>query len=206
MEQNSSPDQIMQLGLGFWGSKTLLGAVELGLFTLLAGGPLPAEEIGKRLNLHPRSLRDFLDALVALGMLKRTGDLYADTDDTSLFLDRNKPSYVGGILEMASARLFRFWNSLTEALHTGQQQNESKGGGGSPFDAIYSTPERLKQFLASMTGLSMGASKAQPMHKKRRALRFSVAWVFLNPCRTGRHCRPARNDRASFSIEPYGRC
>ncbi len=62
-----TPDAIMQLGLGFWGAKTLLSAVELGLFTELAtAGPQGAEDLRRRLGLHGRSARDFLDALVAL--------------------------------------------------------------------------------------------------------------------------------------------
>lgn len=66
MAQDLSPDAIMQLGFGNWGSKTLLSAVELGLFTELAKGPLSPDEIRARLNLHERSVRDFLDALLAL--------------------------------------------------------------------------------------------------------------------------------------------
>ena len=118
----------MQLGLGFWGSKTLLSAIELGLFTELAKGPLDVPALTERLKLHHRSARDFFDALAALGMLRRTGARYANTPETALFLDRAKPSYVGGILEMANARLYRFWGSLTEALHTGKPQNEDKMG------------------------------------------------------------------------------
>ena len=60
-----APDQIMNLGLAFWGSKTLLSAVEIGLFTELAKEPLDLETLSERLMLHPRSARDFLDALVA---------------------------------------------------------------------------------------------------------------------------------------------
>ena len=127
----TTPDGIMQLGLGFWGSKTLLSAVEIGLFTELAKeGSLNFEMLSERLMLHPRSARDFLDALVSLGMLERDGDRYANTPETDLFLDRTKPSYVGGVLEMANARLYPFWGSLTEALRTGQPQNEAKAGGG----------------------------------------------------------------------------
>ena len=33
------PDQILQVGLGFWASKTLLSAVEMELFTELAKTP-----------------------------------------------------------------------------------------------------------------------------------------------------------------------
>src|SRR5262245_57480997 len=81
-----SPDAIMQLGFGYWGSRTLLSAVELGLFTEVARAPLDATTIGKRLKLHPRGLHDFLDALVALGMLTKDGGRYANTPETAHFL------------------------------------------------------------------------------------------------------------------------
>ncbi|HEX8772951.1 MAG TPA: methyltransferase [Pyrinomonadaceae bacterium] len=155
-----TPDHIMQLGLGFWASKTLLSAVELGLFTELAGGAMTAEAIGERLKLHPRALRDFLDALVSLRMLERDAEgLYSNTPEADMFLDRAKPSYIGGMLEMANARLYPFWGSLTEALMTGRPQNEAKSGGNF-FEALYADPERLEEFLSAMTGLSLGAARA----------------------------------------------
>ncbi len=153
-----TPDRIMQLGFAFWGSKALLSAVELGLFTELAKGPLDAENLRQRLDLHPRNARDFFDALVALGMLERQGDQYMNTPETDLFLDRAKPSYSGGFLEMASVRLYGFWASLTEALRTGQPQNEAKTGGDF-FPALYQDPARLKGFAHAMTGISMGTTQ-----------------------------------------------
>lgn len=154
-----APGAILQLGLGFWASKTLLSAVELGLFTTLAQGPRTAKEVISELGLQPRGTVDFLDALVSLGMLERLGDEYTNSAAADLFLDRNKPSYIGGILEMANDRLYRFWGSLTEALHSGHPQNEGKGGEDF-FAAIYQDPDRLKQFLHAMTGISMGAALA----------------------------------------------
>jgi precorrin-6B methylase 2 len=160
MSKEPSPENIMQLGLGFWGSKTLLSAIELGLFTELAKGPLDASAVGDRLKLHPRSVRDFLDALVALRMLERDADgKYRDTPETDLFLDRAKPTYAGGILEMANARLYPFWGALTEGLRTGQPQNEAKSGG-NLFEAIYDDPQQLEGFLSGMTGISLGAAMA----------------------------------------------
>ena len=158
-QPNLKPDAIMRLGLGFWGAKTLLSAIELGLFTELGKGPLDADSIRDRLSLHPRSVRDFLDALVALGMLHRTGSRYANTPETDLFLDRTKSSYAGGMLEMCNARLYRFWGSLTDGLRTGFPQNEAKEGGNF-FTALYSDPRRLEDFLKAMTGLSFGAARA----------------------------------------------
>jgi hypothetical protein len=157
-----TPDRILQLGLGFWGSKTLLSAIELDLFTHLAQGPLTAEDLRERLALHPRSTLDFLDALVALGMLARDDarpPRYSNTPETAAFLDRAKPTYAGGILEMANARLYPFWGNLTTALKTGQPQNEIARGQ-NLFETLYSDPARLRQFLAGMTGLSLGAGKA----------------------------------------------
>ena len=161
MDKPPTPDAIMRLGLGFWGSKTLLSAVELGLFTELAKeDSLDFETLTERFMLHPRSARDFLDALVALGMLGRDGDRYTNTPEADLFLDRAKPSYIGGVLEMANVRLYRFWGSLTEALRTGHPQNEAKGGEEDFFAAIYADPARLEGFLKAMTGLSLGAAMA----------------------------------------------
>jgi hypothetical protein len=151
----------MQVGLGFWASKTLLSAVELELFTELAREPASGQALRERLGLHPRSARDFFDALVALGFLERDGaGVYRNTPSTDLFLDKKKPSYIGGILEMANARLYRFWGTLTEALRTGQLQNEAKSGEAPFFEALYADPARLEGFLAAMTGLSHGANLA----------------------------------------------
>lgn len=155
-----SPDAIMQLGLGFWASKTLLSAIELDLFTELAQNPGTVETIGEKLKLHPRAARDFLDALVALRMLERDDkNVYTNAPEAGAFLDREKATYIGGMLEMANLRLYPFWGSLTEALQTGRPQNEAKSGG-NLFEAVYADAARLEGFLKAMTGISLGAARA----------------------------------------------
>jgi precorrin-6B methylase 2 len=164
LTHTATPEHILQIGMGFWASKTLLSAVELELFTQLGDGALTADEIGAKLDLHPRSRYDFLDALVALGLLARDGDgtdaRYRNTPDTAVFLDKHSPAYVGGILEMANARLYGYWGSLTEALHTGQPQNEIKSGAPGLFEGVYAEPERLQVFLDGMQGVQLGAFAA----------------------------------------------
>ncbi|MGN6811995.1 MAG: methyltransferase [Thermomicrobiales bacterium] len=154
-----TPDRIMQLGFGYWGSRALLSAVELGLFTTLAAGPLDVEALRERLGLHPRGARDFFDALVALGLLERQDGRYRNTPETGAFLDRATASYRGGFLEMSSARLYGFWGALTAALRTGQPQNEAQTGGDF-FEALYRDPARLRGFARAMTGISAGAAQA----------------------------------------------
>ncbi|MDM9383904.1 methyltransferase [Chlorogloeopsis sp. ULAP01] len=150
-------ERIMEVGFGFWASKVLLSAVEIEVFTELAKHPGDLENLQTRLGLHPRSARDFLDALVAMGFLRREGNIYYNAPDTDMFLDKQKPSYIGGILEMANHRLFGFWGHLSEALRTGEMQNEAKGGENF-FGTLYADCDRLKEFLRAMSGVSRGAN------------------------------------------------
>ncbi len=152
------PSSILQTAFGFWGSKVLLTAVEFGLFTKLGERQLTGAELGAELQLHPRAIADFFDSLVAMKFLGREGDgpqsKYFNTPEASLFLVESSPRYIGGILIMLNARLFKFWNDLPEALRTGRPQNEIKHGQKGMFEELYSNVPRLEQFMGAMTGLS----------------------------------------------------
>ncbi|MDX3095462.1 methyltransferase [Streptomyces sp. ME01-24h] len=150
-----TPEPILQLGLGFMASKTLLSAVELQIFTILARGGRDRASLAGETGLHPRSSADFLDALVSLGLLSRDEDgLYRNSPAADVFLDRDKPSYVGGILEMANTRLFGFWDNLTDALRTGIQQNEVTHTGAPFFATLSQDPTAWRNFLSGMNGVS----------------------------------------------------
>jgi hypothetical protein len=153
-----SADNIMQLGFGFRGAKALLSAVELGLFTELAIAPRNAEMLRQRLGLHERSARDFFDALVALGMLDRQDGVYRNTPETDFYLDRHKPSYIGGIFCFANTRLYQNFGSLTKALRTGRPQNEITNSK-DLFDTLYSDPDAVAEFARAMTGLSLPVAR-----------------------------------------------
>ncbi len=153
----------MQTGTGFWASKILLTAVNAELFTLLSEQvSLSGKAIKATLkfNCTDRHLFDFLDALTSLGFLHRTGLLehaeYSNSLDTDTFLDKKKPSYIGGMLEMMNNRLYGFWGNLDEALRTGEAQNEVKEGGKPVFEMLYSNPLLLKEFVNAMTSIQIG--------------------------------------------------
>ena len=177
-----SPESIMQIGTGFWASKILLTAVNFQLFTHLSqSGVMSAKEIKSilKLNCTDRHLFDFLDTLVGFGFLNRNGLLedasYSNSRDTDMFLDKNKPSYIGGILEMMNNRLFGFWNNLEEALSTGLAQNETKDGGEPIFETLYKDPSLLKEFVNGMTGMQVGNFMALA-----KAFDFSKYSTFLD--------------------------
>jgi hypothetical protein len=158
MSGSLDPSPILQTAFGFWSSKVLLSAVELGVFTILRDRKLTGAELAEEIGMHPRGISDFFDALVAIKFLEREGNgasaRYSNTPLTALYLDRNGPRYIGGILEMLNGRLFKFWNDLPEALRTGKPQNETKHGNKGMFEELYADPARLEQFLGGMTGLS----------------------------------------------------
>jgi predicted O-methyltransferase YrrM len=160
MSAQVDPSHIMQVGMGFWGSKTLLSAVELDLFTKLGSGGMTAEQIAKDLGLDERAVPDFPDALVALELLDREDHaspaVFRNTAAGAVFLDKASPAYIGGMLEMANARLYPFWGDLTEALQTGKPQNEIKHTGKPVFDELYADEARLEQFMSAMAGISAG--------------------------------------------------
>lgn len=159
-----NPSRIMQVGMGFWASKVMLTAVKLELFTLLAAKPLTAQEIKTSLQFScsDRHVFDWLDTLVALGFLERKGLLesaiYSNAEDTDFFLDKNKRSYMGGILEMSNNRLYKFWQNLEQALITGEPQNEShdKTGHMQFFSDLYKDEKALHEFMDAMSGIQSG--------------------------------------------------
>jgi len=83
--QNEPPKRILEIAYAFWRSKALLSAVELGVFTMLAEGPLDLATLTRRTGIHERGARDFFDALVALGALRRDGGArYGDDPELDL--------------------------------------------------------------------------------------------------------------------------
>ena len=149
---SSTPDAILQTAFGFWNSKALLTAIDFDLFTKLSNRRLTGAQIGSELGLHSRGIFDFLDALVAMKFLDRDGEgadaKYYNTTATALYLDQQSPRYIGGILKMLNARLFKFWNDLPEALRTGEPQNETKHGRKGIFDELYAEPRTLRNGVA----------------------------------------------------------
>lgn len=160
-----NPSKIMQIGMGFWASKVMLTAVKLQLFTHLAKHSMFTKDIKQKLGLNcsDRHVYDWLDCLVSLGFLERKGLMenaqYSNTAETDIFLDKNKPTYMGGILEMANNRLYNHWNFLEDGLRTGTQQNEArnKSNGNMDFFAdLYKDENALREFVNAMSGVQMG--------------------------------------------------
>src|SRR6185369_11086148 len=103
----AGPQDIVEMGMAFWSSRLVMTGVECGVFTHLAAGPRTERELIDLLGWHPRAAGTALGALVAVGLLRRDrSGRYHNTARASMYLDSAKPSYVGGLLELSSTRLY----------------------------------------------------------------------------------------------------
>jgi O-methyltransferase domain/Dimerisation domain len=154
-----TPDRLFSIGSGYRRAKTLLSAIELDVFTVLAADPQSAADLASRLKLHTRAARDFFDALVALGLLERGDDgRYANGREASRFLDRGKATYIGGMFDQFNKREYQMWARLSDALRTGEPQIGSTSA--EHFATIYDDPERFQTFVSAMTAGSFPAATA----------------------------------------------
>ena len=154
------PDHILQVGLGFWASKTLLSAVEMELFTELAKHPEDLETLQGRLGLHPRSARDFLDALVALKFLeRRNGRTTTRPARISSSTSASHPTSAA-FSRWPTIGCIRFGPTSPRRSEPAFRKTKRKTAAPNPFAALYAEPARLKEFLSAMTGVSHGANLA----------------------------------------------
>jgi kynurenine 3-monooxygenase len=158
----SGSEWIFSLALSFWNAKVLMSAVELGVFSELSAGPRSTKSLATRIGIHERGAKDFFDALTSLGLLERSQDAYANSWGAQRFLVPSAQSYIGGALDLANHRLYPVWGKLTEALRSGEPQNEASSD--TDYNAYYAElardPERLTRFIQGMTGLSIMAARA----------------------------------------------
>jgi len=177
-EDGITPDRIVRLGFAFREAKTLLSAVELDVFTVLADGPLALDDLAARSGVHARGARDFFDALVSLGLLRRDpAGHYANTQESDRYLVRHKEGYVGGELEFANARQFGLWNKLSDALRTGRPQSGARST--QNYSAYYADPTVLENVARGMTGgtvrVAAAIAKAFPWRDYRTLIDIGTA-------------------------------
>jgi hypothetical protein len=151
-------DRLFEIGSAYRQAKVLLSAVELGVFSELAEGPLEARDLANRVQVHSRAARDFFDALVAMGLLTRDDNgRYRNTEESDQYLDHAKPTYLGASFDQYNRREYALWGSLTQALQTGSPAAETQGQ--DHFASLYNDAARFRTFVTAMTSGSLLAAQ-----------------------------------------------
>jgi len=114
-----SPEPIMRVAAGFMAAKHLFAASELGLFEALADAPAALDALAARTGLTPRAARISADAMAALGLLERTGDLYRNSEVAASFLAGRTPADLRPLLRFWDQISYPTWEHLAQALGSG---------------------------------------------------------------------------------------
>jgi len=111
------PKEIREVVMAYQKSRILLTAYELDIFTFIGEKNCNAETVSNALNLNKNAIERLLNALVALKLLEKKNENYSNTRDSLMFLSKNSPAYVGGL--MHSNHLWHTWSHLTKVVKTG---------------------------------------------------------------------------------------
>lgn len=110
------PIELLDLATGYQRARTLFTLVELGVPTLLAGGPQKLEDLSRAIGVHPLAADRFLNACVALGLLELHRHRYGNAPLAAGFLVRDAPTYLGDQLLLHSHTNYGLWRELTATL------------------------------------------------------------------------------------------
>src|ERR1022692_965367 len=134
------PDRLDQMVRGYMPSRCLLTALELDIFTAVGDGA-NAAQIGTRINSNARATSMLLNALVALGLLSKTGDDYKNTAESArFFVQGSKDNHRNGLLHLAN--IWQRWSTLTGAVRSGTRVPRK--------DDRDDPPEWTRDFIAGM--------------------------------------------------------
>ncbi len=147
------PDRLDQMIRGYMPSRCILTALELDIFTAIGEGA-NAEQIGTRIHANPRSAEMLLNALVALGLVTKSGGIYNNTPESArFFVQDSKDNHRDGLLH--TANIWHRWSTLTDAVRHGTRippdpRNHDPHNHDPRNHARDSTPEWTLNFIAGM--------------------------------------------------------
>jgi len=132
------PDRLDQMIRGYMPSRCILTALELDIFTAVGDGA-DAEQIGEKIHANARAAGMLLNALVALGLLSKSGDDYKNTPESArFFVQGSKDNHRNGLLH--TANIWHRWSTLTDAVRSGTRVPTSRDD----------NPEWTRNFIAGM--------------------------------------------------------
>lgn len=155
------PAPLIDLMEGFRRSKTLFAALKLGVFDLLAEGPLEAHEVAGRLNANQDAVLRLLEACVGLNLLEVRDGKFANAPLADVYLRQSSESALTGYMLYSNDALYPMWAHLEDAIREGAPRWAQTFGWDAPiFEHFFSTPEKLHTFTMGMHGLGVWTSPA----------------------------------------------
>src|SRR5215203_6672901 len=126
--QQPSPQLFFQTINAHQRTEALKAAIELEVFTAIGEGNTTAAQLSKRCQTSEKGMRVLCDFLTIMGMLSKQGDQYALTLDSTTFLDKRSPAYIGGATEfLCSPLMIEGTRHIADAVRKGGTVVENDG-------------------------------------------------------------------------------
>ncbi|TPQ20073.1 methyltransferase domain-containing protein [Streptomyces sporangiiformans] len=152
-----APTLFNELHWNYWKTKVFVSAMQLGVFTQLTEGPADSTTLADRLGLSERTAPDFLDCLVAMGLLRRDAGVYTNTEESAQYFDRGTShTYLGDVMLTEAGHL---GNDLTAALRA-ERSREGASSAREFYDNTYADADRTASFQRAMTAMSYESGAA----------------------------------------------
>ncbi|MBU2509849.1 methyltransferase [bacterium] len=118
------PDELNRFIIGFMESRIMLTAIELDLFSAIGSGATAVEAAGK-IGAHPRATEKLMNALTALEIMEKEGDLYKNSPLAAKFLAKGS-EFDSRMSSMHAVGLWHSWSTLTDCVKKGTSVNLEK--------------------------------------------------------------------------------
>ena len=141
-----NPGQLLEISGFFWRTCALHTAVKLDVFTAIGDGKLTASDMAQKLDGSVDGVERLLNALVAMELLEKADDTYANTPSGRSLLAKDSPKYIGHII-MHHHHLLESWSLLDKAVKTGKPQRTRSS---------FNKEEWRESFLMGMFNMAMG--------------------------------------------------
>lgn len=169
------PTPVTDLIEAFRRSKTMFAAVSLRLFDRLHCRPATAAALSEELSLNQSALKRLLDGCVGLGLLRKSGGEYANTDVAEVYLRHESPRTLAGYILYSNRALYPMWANLEDAVREGTNRwRQTFGLEGNLFSHFFRTDEDMRAFLAGMHGFGLLSSPAVVKAFDLSSFRFLV--------------------------------
>ena len=157
----SDPSPALELIEAFRRSKIMFAAVSLGVFEQLSASPASVETLAKELKADLDALERLLNACVAMQLLTREGDQYANPPIATTYLCRESPRQLTGYINFSNKFLWQLWENLEDAVREGTNRwRQTFGWDGPIFGNLFSTEEAKREFSLGMHGFGQISSPA----------------------------------------------
>ena len=136
MNEITSAEDIRELANSFRESRTFLSAFELKIFTVLDKHMMTSDEVAQKIRANSRSADRLMNALCAMGLLKKTHNKFYNTDLASKYLIEGKPEFMGNLYHLNN--LWDSWSYLTGSVIKGSSEvdDEEKPDGDNWVEAF----------------------------------------------------------------------